>query len=382
MKRLCTLLVAIVLVASIAEARPNRRTIVLPKIASTADVAAGEPNVLVDTELLRETLDAESLGLVLTNLPNWSAGTDYAQGVAVSHNGSSWFSETDPTTGEEPGVASDWTYIASKGDPGPQGEQGIQGEQGLQGDQGIQGIQGEPGPQGDPGEQGLTGNDGLQTVSTIATAGTAQTLSWTDYDTYIVNLSAASCELTMAEGANVAAGQERTICVILVEDGTGGRDVTWAGVTLDRTPRLNMAANAKTVLYLTTRDQGTTAEVIAPTVHYAQITIVDPEAVQAITDAVSILAVESTWAPNGIRILDCYLKTSASSTYSVNFEEWSSPTDGSPSTIETVATSSSTEAEDDGTLSDADAAAGSIVRADLPTTAESEITVGFTYLIK
>jgi hypothetical protein len=380
--------------------------------ANDTEATNGTPGVFPTADQVKNLVD----GAVATPISwqgTWSAETDYSSGQGVIYEGSSYAAIGDPTTGDIPGVDADWQLIASKGDTGATGEAGASAYVYIAWASASDGTgftttfdanldyiavlstdTAIPSPaagdftglwknyKGATGEQGLTGNDGLQTVSTIATAGTAQTISWTDYDTYVVNLSAASCELTLAEGTNVAAGQERTICVIAVQDGTGGRDVTWAGATLDRTPRLNAAANAKTVLYLTTRDQGTTAEVIAPTVHYAQITIVDPEAVQAITDAVSILAVEATWAPSGIRILDCRLKTSASSTYAINLEEWTSPTDGSPSTIEAVATSSSTEAEGDGTLSDADVAAGSIVRVDLPTTAEAEITVGFTYLIK
>lgn len=118
------------------------------------------------------------------------------------------------------------------------------------------------------------------------------------------------------------------------------------------------------------------------TVQVASVTIFDPDGVQAVSDAVPMLAAESTWAPNGITIKDIYLKTDASSTYSINLEEWTSPTDGSPATIETVATSSSTEAEDDGTLADATVAAGSIVFIDLPSTAANWIQVTVTYYIK
>lgn len=113
----------------------------------------------------------------------------------------------------------------------------------------------------------------------------------------------------------------------------------------------------------------------------AQATIIEPEKVQAIIDAVSILSVESSWAPFGITLIKVGIKTNASSSYSVNFEEWTSPTDGAPATIETVATSSTTEAEDDGTLTDASIAAGSIVKIDLPTTDISELTVWVVYRI-
>jgi hypothetical protein len=109
--------------------------------------------------------------------------------------------------------------------------------------------------------------------------------------------------------------------------------------------------------------------------------IFDPDGIQATEDAVPILAVESDWAPFGITLLSVGIKTDAASTYSVNFEEWTSPTDATPSTIEAVATSTSTEAEDDGTLSDSSIATGSIVYADLPTTGIDMLTVWCTYYI-
>ncbi len=81
-----------------------------------------------------EQLGTLSSGLILTDLPAWSAGTDYAEDDAVSHNGSSWFAQTNPTTGEEPGVASDWTLIAEKGDTGATGATGSTGATGAAGD--------------------------------------------------------------------------------------------------------------------------------------------------------------------------------------------------------------------------------------------------------
>jgi hypothetical protein len=122
-------------------------------------------------------------------------------------------------------------------------------------------------------------------------------------------------------------------------------------------------------------------ERVIPTMQVCSITIFDPDGVQAVSDAIPILTVESTWAPAGITIRDIYLKTSASSTYSINLEEWTSPTDGAPTTIEAVATSAATEAEDDGTLADGAIAAGSLIFVDLPATAESWIQVTFTYTV-
>lgn len=120
---------------------------------------------------------------------------------------------------------------------------------------------------------------------------------------------------------------------------------------------------------------------LIPSTQFAHISIYDPDTIQAVEDAVPVLMVETEWAPHGITLLDLFIKTDASSTYSVNFEEWTSPTDGTPSTIETVATSTSTEASDDGTLTDSAIAAGSIIYVDLPATDIDMLQVGMTYYI-
>jgi len=80
--------------------------------------------------------------------------------------------------------------------------------------------------------------------------------------------------------------------------------------------------------------------------HSKTITIIEPDKVQAVTDGVPMFSVESDEFPHGIEIVQVYLKTSESSTYSVNLEKWATPTDGSPDTLTTIATSTSTEANE------------------------------------
>ena len=126
---------------------------------------------------------------------------------------------------------------------------------------------------------------------------------------------------------------------------------------------------------------GTSSNLIATRIKSIHATIYDPDGIQPTVDAVSLFSVETEMFPFGITLLSCGIKTSASSSYSVNFEEWTSPTDGAPSTIETVATSASTEAEDDGTLTDASIAAGSIIKIDLPATDIDELVIWITYVI-
>jgi len=121
---------------------------------------------------------------------------------------------------------------------------------------------------------------------------------------------------------------------------------------------------------------------IIPLMQTAQITVFDPDTIQSTEDAVPMLAVEAEWAPHGITIMDCGFKTDDTNSYTLVFEEWTSPGDGSPSTIESVAQTADTyEGEDDGTMSDGNVAAGSIVYVDLPTTDKNMLQAWITYYI-
>jgi len=92
------------------------------------------------------------------------------------------------------------------------------------------------------------------------------------------------------------------------------------------------------------------------TVQKFSATVYDPDTIQGTEDALPLLPVESDWAPHGIKLLSVGIKTDQSSSYSITFEEWTSPSDATPATIETVSTSTSYEEEDDGTLTDSDIA--------------------------
>lgn len=127
---------------------------------------------------------------------------------------------------------------------------------------------------------------------------------------------------------------------------------------------------------------GATASTLTPGLKVAHATIWDPDGLQSTEDAIPIMRVETEWAPNGITIVDIFMSADASNSASINWEEWTSPTDASPTTIETCAFSASTEFEDDGTLSNANVAAGSYVFIDLDTTALNFLQVTFTYIIK
>ena len=94
-------------------------------------------------------------------------------------------------------------------------------------------------------------------------------------------------------------------------------------------------------------------------------TLAEPENIQSVFDAVPLLSVEATTYPGGIEITGVYLKTSTSSTYSVNLEKWSDPEDASPDTLTTITTSSNSEVYE---VPDTEGTVGTseIIKADLP----------------
>ncbi len=118
----------------------------------------------------------------------------------------------------------------------------------------------------------------------------------------------------------------------------------------------------------------------------ATATLVDPDTTQATIDAVTIFPIEAERFPNGITITDCGIKTDASSSYTVVFEEWTAP-DTHANDLESVATSTSLEAEDDGTIgngsggSAGDCNAGSIIKIDLPATDIDELSVWIVFTV-
>lgn len=125
---------------------------------------------------------------------------------------------------------------------------------------------------------------------------------------------------------------------------------------------------------------GATGSSIIPATQVLSKTIWDPDGIQSTEDAIPLLEVTSDWAPHGITILDIELAADASNSGTYVIEEWTDPTTHS-SDIESISFSTSTEAADDGTLSDSSVAAGSFVFIDLDTTSLNFLTVTITYII-
>lgn len=119
-------------------------------------------------------------------------------------------------------------------------------------------------------------------------------------------------------------------------------------------------------------------DVVLPLLKQVSITLPEPDLLQGVSDAWPIFCVDSYNFPNGIQIVAIRLATSASSSASYNIEEWVSPVDGAPTTIDAIATSTSNETTET-TISDGAVATGGYVFVDLDTTdiAWAEITLWF-----
>lgn len=115
-------------------------------------------------------------------------------------------------------------------------------------------------------------------------------------------------------------------------------------------------------------------------IQHESISIWTPAAVQADQDAIPFCPIESDWAASGITVRKFGIKTWPASTYTAVLEEWTSPTDGAPSTVATASTSGTSEAED-ASPADPDIAAGSILMIDLPTTDITFLQVWMTYTV-
>jgi len=109
-------------------------------------------------------------------------------------------------------------------------------------------------------------------------------------------------------------------------------------------------------------------------------TLAFPDLLQAEIDNWPLKAIEATEFPHGVVVTDIHIKTSASSTYAINVENWDDPTtiNGVNPTIDAITTSSSTEASED-TITYATIAAGQIIMLDLPTTDISWVQIQVEY---
>ena len=103
----------------------------------------------------------------------------------------------------------------------------------------------------------LNGGSGSETVDTIAASGTAQTLNVANGTVFDVTLTG-NCTFTLTAAATT--GTAQSITVILRQDSTGSRTVTWPGSVswLGTAPTLQTAAGAVDVVSMFTVNNGTT----------------------------------------------------------------------------------------------------------------------------
>lgn len=125
---------------------------------------------------------------------------------------------------------------------------------------------------------------------------------------------------------------------------------------------------------------GAASVIVAGKARTAQIPIDDPDNLSQ--DTVMFLNIRAENFPFGITITDIGIVTAPSSSYSVTFYETTEPDwSGTESTIEAVATSTSKEAEDNGTIDDGAIAAGSFVMIVLPATDISRLQCWMTFYV-
>lgn len=93
-------------------------------------------------------------------------------------------------------------------------------------------------------------------LNTVATSGSAQTVNWATAPTWDITLSA-NCTFTLS---SVTSGTPTTLTLILRQDATGSRTVTWPGSVTwlsGSAPTLHTGASTLDVVQLVTVDGGT-----------------------------------------------------------------------------------------------------------------------------
>jgi len=108
-------------------------------------------------------------------------------------------------------------------------------------------------------------------------------------------------------------------------------------------------------------------DVAIPLIHQKDITLLEPDQIQLLSDAIPFIAVDSFNYPHGITITAIRLATSSAATLAINVENWTSPTDGAPVTIDNIATSAGTE-QTETTITSPVVAAGDYIFLDLDNT--------------
>ena len=109
-------------------------------------------------------------------------------------------------------------------------------------------------------------------------------------------------------------------------------------------------------------------DIALPLIQSRNITLVEPDQIQTVTDHVRVLCVDTYDYPSGIKIVAIRLDADASATTTVNIEEWdqAAVSGATIATIDSIALSAATETTET-TITDSDVATGAYVMADLDT---------------
>jgi len=123
---------------------------------------------------------------------------------------------------------------------------------------------------------------------------------------------------------------------------------------------------------------------LIPTVQTYSYTIMQPDLVQAESDDIIIFHFDARWFPFGAKVLGYTISTSASSSDTYLIEEWDDEAGSTQATSESIALTTATRAEDDGTLSDGDFAADSYMNVNLDDAQDdiSYAVITFSYYVK
>jgi hypothetical protein len=109
-------------------------------------------------------------------------------------------------------------------------------------------------------------------------------------------------------------------------------------------------------------------DVAIPLIQQKDFTLIEPDQIQGVADAVRIMTVDSYNYPNGIKIVAIRLDSDVAATTTVNFEEWDQAaiSGATIATIDSVALSAATETTET-SITDSDIAVGAYIKADLDT---------------
>jgi len=125
-----------------------------------------------------------------------------------------------------------------------------------------------------------------------------------------------------------------------------------------------------------------TTAVAMPLVIQKDVTIMEPDKVQAVSDAIPFIALEDYNYANGIVIVAIRVATSANCNLTINVEEWTSPTSGSLSTIELMSLGGGSEVTTERTaIDDSSVAATNYIFLDLDNTNVDWVKVTIWYYV-